>query len=222
MLSNEIGEKIRAVRGMNDILPAQIQQWRLLESIFLDCLNQYGYKEIRLPIIEQTQLFKRTIGEITDIVTKEMYTFTDLNGDSLTLRPEGTAGCARACIEHGLLYNQHQKLWYMGPMYRHERPQQGRYRQFTQLGIEALGIPGYAIEVEMMALCQRLWQKLGLQNVLTLEINTLGELAERQLYIEHLINFMQKNIYNFEPALEIIHEIYNKKLNIKYKKTNFL
>lgn len=191
--SNEFG-KIHAVRGMNDILPDQVQQWQLLEQLFRHCLTQYDYQEIRLPIIEHTQLFKRTIGEVTDIVTKEMYTFTDLNGDSLTLRPEGTAGCARACIEHGLLHNQQQKLWYIGPMYRHERPQKGRYRQFTQLGVEVLGIAGFAIEVEMMAMCQRLWKKLDLSDSLTLEINTLGELNERQLYKEHLVSFLQKNI----------------------------
>ena len=147
-----MSERIQAIRGMNDVLPDQSIAWRNLEQIFAQCLNDYGYREIRLPLLESTQLFKRTIGEITDIVEKEMYTFDDLNGNSLTLRPEGTAGCVRACLEHGLLHNQQQKLWYCGPMFRHEKPQKGRYRQFNQLGVEAFGIDGAGIDLELIGL----------------------------------------------------------------------
>ncbi|WP_239005174.1 histidine--tRNA ligase [Legionella sp. MW5194] len=179
---------------MNDVLPHQTESWRNLETAFIQCLSQYGYQEIRFPLVESTQLFKRTIGEVTDIVEKEMYTFTDLNGDSLTLRPEGTAGCLRACLEHGLLHNQQQKLWYMGPMYRHEKPQKGRYRQFNQFGVEVLGIDGVAIELELLALCIRLWKKLGIEQSVRLQINTLGELSERQHYKEKLVQFFKANL----------------------------
>ncbi len=176
---------------MNDILPAQSQHWQEVEKIFTQCASQYGYKEIRLPIVETTQLFKRTIGEVTDIVEKEMYTFTDLNGDSLTLRPEATAGCVRACLEHGLLHNQQQKLWYLGPMFRHEKPQKGRYRQFYQFGIEALGISGAGIELELIALCKKIWKELGIEEYVSLQINTLGELQERQEYKKQLIEYLR-------------------------------
>jgi histidyl-tRNA synthetase len=178
---------------MNDVLPDKASIWRHIENIFIDCLTRYGYHEIRFPIIESTQLFKRSIGEVTDIVEKEMYTFSDLNGDSLTLRPEGTAGCVRACLEHGLLYNQQQKLWYMGPMFRHERPQKGRYRQFTQFGVEAFGMPGAHIEVELIALCRRIWQELGFADLVQLQINTLGELSERQDYKKLLVEYLRDN-----------------------------
>lgn len=187
-------EMIQAVRGMNDVLPAQIGYWRILEHCFMTCLAQYGYQEIRLPLLECTALFKRTIGELTDIVEKEMYTFTDLNGDSLSLRPEGTAGCVRACIEHGLLYNQQQKLWYAGPMFRHEKPQKGRYRQFTQFGVEAFGFSGVAIELELLAICARLWRALGLTEVVQLHINTLGDLTERKIYRERLVEYFTQHI----------------------------
>ncbi|WP_242604450.1 histidine--tRNA ligase [Legionella gresilensis] len=180
---------------MNDILPHETGAWRLLEQTFINCLTSYAYQEIRFPLIENTSLFKRTIGEVTDIVEKEMYTFQDLNGDSITLRPEGTAGCLRACLEHGLLYNQQQKLWYIGPMFRYERPQKGRYRQFNQLGVEALGIAGVGIELELIAICKRLWHELGLGNAVCLQINTLGELSERQSYKEQLVSFFNKH-YN--------------------------
>lgn len=186
-----MSERIQAIRGMNDLLPDRAWIWRHIENSFVDCLSRYGYREIRFPIIESTQLFKRTIGEITDIVEKEMYTFNDLNGDSITLRPEGTAGCVRACLEHGLLYNQQQKLWYMGPMFRHERPQKGRYRQFNQLGVEAFGIPGSAIELELIALCHRLWTQLGFIDSVSLQINTLGELSERQNYKNVLVEYLR-------------------------------
>ena len=188
-----MADLIQAIRGMNDILPTQTPAWRFLENTFIRCLSRYGYDEIRFPLVESTSLFKRSIGEATDIVEKEMYTFTDLNGDSLTLRPEGTAGCLRACLEHGLLHNQQQKLWYMGSMYRHEKPQKGRYRQFNQFGIEVLGIPGYAIEIELIALCQRLWRELGIDKAVELQLNTLGELSERQHYRDKLVTFLRNH-----------------------------
>jgi histidyl-tRNA synthetase len=186
-----VSEKIQAIRGMNDVLPDASFSWRSLEKQFSQCLAQYGYQEIRMPLVESTQLFKRTIGEITDIVEKEMYTFTDLNGDSITLRPEGTAGCVRACLEHGLLHNQQQKLWYSGPMFRHEKPQKGRYRQFNQFGVEAFGFEGVAIELELIAICRRLWNVLGVSQHVTLEINTLGELHERKAYREALVSYLK-------------------------------
>jgi histidyl-tRNA synthetase len=183
-------ERIQAIRGMNDILPDKTSLWRYIEQTFITCLSSYGYQEIRFPIVESTQLFKRTIGEVTDIVEKEMYTFSDLNGDSLTLRPEGTAGCVRACLEHGLLHNQQQKLWYIGPMFRHERPQKGRYRQFNQLGVEAFGMPGPQVELELISLCRKFWSELGFADLVQLQVNTLGELAERQKYREILVEFL--------------------------------
>lgn len=186
-----MAEKIQAIRGMNDVLPDVTNIWRYIEQVFVRCLSRYGYQEIRFPIIESTQLFKRTIGEVTDIVEKEMYTFNDLNGDSLTLRPEGTAGCVRACLENGLLHNQQQKLWYMGPMFRHERPQKGRYRQFTQFGVEAFGMSGSLIEVELIALSHRIWKELGFAQQVELQINTLGELAERQAYKNLLVAYLR-------------------------------
>lgn len=186
-----MAERIQAIRGMNDILPDQSYAWRYLEQKFASCLTDYGYQEIRLPLLESTQLFKRTIGEVTDIVEKEMYTFNDLNGDSLTLRPEGTAGCVRACLEHGLLHNQQQKLWYCGPMFRHEKPQKGRYRQFNQLGVEVFGIAGVGIELELIAICKRLWAALGVSDAVHLQVNTLGSLNERQAYREALIAYFK-------------------------------
>ena len=148
-------QAIQAIRGMHDILPEQSPFWQWLESKARQVLSAYGYQEIRLPIVEKTELFKRSIGEVTDIVEKEMYTFEDRNGDSLTLRPEGTAGCVRACLEHGLLHNQSHRLWYYGPMFRHERPQKGRYRQFYQFGVEAYGMPGPDIDAEIILLTDR-------------------------------------------------------------------
>lgn len=186
-----VAERIQAIRGMNDILPNRTPLWRYVEKNFADCLSRYGYQEIRFPIIESTQLFKRTIGEVTDIVEKEMYTFNDLNGDSLTLRPEGTAGCVRACLEHGLLHNQQQKLWYMGPMFRHERPQKGRYRQFNQFGVEAFGMSDSTIELELISICHRLWSQLGFANSVELQINSLGELSERQSYKAILVEYLR-------------------------------
>jgi histidyl-tRNA synthetase len=186
-----VAKRIQAIRGMNDVVPEQTVHWQFIERILSQCLSSYGYQEIRFPLLENTQLFKRTIGDITDIVEKEMYTFADLNDDSITLRPEGTAGCVRACLEHGLLHNQQQKLWYMGPMFRHERPQKGRYRQFTQFGVEALGIPGVAIELELIAINHRLWQQLGFSDCVQLQVNTLGELSERNQYKEILVEYFK-------------------------------
>src|SRR6056297_4316393 len=159
---------------MNDILPEQTPLWQFVEFTVRKVLAQYGYQEIRMPIVEQTELFKRSIGEVTDIVEKEMYTFEDRNADSLTLRPEGTAGCVRAAEEHGLLFNQTRRLWYTGPMFRHERPQKGRYRQFHQVGVEAFGLEGPDIDAELILLSARLWKQLGLFDQVTLELNSLG------------------------------------------------
>lgn len=183
--------KIQAIRGMNDVLPDQSPIWQYLENTARNLLAAYAYQEIRFPVLEQTQLFKRSIGEVTDIVEKEMYTFEDRNGDSLSLRPEGTACCVRAAEQGGLLYNQVQKLWYMGPMYRHERPQKGRYRQFYQLGVEAFGMPGIDIEAEMLMLSAALWKRLGLMQHLTLEINNLGSSANRAAYGKALYDYLQ-------------------------------
>ena len=186
-------ERIQAVRGMNDVLPHQVPLWRYIERMVENCFLQYGYQEIRFPLVESTSLFKRSIGDETDIVEKEMYTFDDRNGDSLTLRPEGTAGCVRACIEHGLLHNQQQKLWYSGPVFRHEKPQKGRYRQFTQIGVETFGFSGIAIELELLAIGQRLWNMLGVADIVQLQINTLGELSERQAYRLRLIDYFKSH-----------------------------
>jgi len=175
---------LQAVRGMNDLLPQNNPLWHHVEAIIRDTVAQYGYSEIRCPIVEQTDLYVRSVGESSDIVEKEMYTFLDRNGDSLTLRPEGTAGCVRAAIEHGLLYNQTQRLWYMGPMFRHERPQRGRYRQFYQFGVEAFGWEGPDIDAEILALNARLWQRLGVQEHVTLQLNSLGSFEVRAQYRE--------------------------------------
>lgn len=180
---------IQAIRGMSDILPTDTPYWRYLERHLFEIASSYGYQEIRLPIVEQTTLFKRSIGEATDIVEKEMYTFEDRNGDSLTLRPEGTAVCVRAGIEHGLLYNQIQRLWYLGPMFRHERPQKGRYRQFHQFGIEAFGMPGADIEAEIILFSARLWEILGCKEQLTLQINSLGSSEARLAYKQRLVDY---------------------------------
>ncbi|MES2624815.1 MAG: histidine--tRNA ligase [Pseudomonadota bacterium] len=182
--------KIQAIRGMNDVLPAETPRWQYVESCARSLLASHAYREIRFPVLEQTQLFKRSIGEVTDIVEKEMYTFLDRNGDSLTLRPEGTACCVRAAEQHGLLYNQTQKLWYIGPMYRHERPQKGRYRQFYQLGVEAFGMSGMDIEAELILLTAQLWQKLGIAPYVKLEINNLGSSEDRARYGKALHEFL--------------------------------
>ncbi len=182
-------KKIQAVRGMHDILPEQTPLWQFLEDTVRDVFSRYAYQEIRMPILEQTALFKRSIGEVTDIVEKEMYTFEDRNGDSLTLRPEGTAGCVRAGMEHGLLHNQLQRLWYQGPMFRHERPQKGRYRQFQQIGLEAYGMAGPDIDLEVILITARLWRELGIPG-LELQLNTLGTPEERNHYRQELVGYL--------------------------------
>ncbi len=187
-----LSKHIQAIRGMNDILPTETPRWWLIENVFAELMAAYGYAEIRLPIVEKTELFKRSIGEVTDIVEKEMYTFEDRNGDSLTLRPEGTAGCVRACIQNGLLYNQTQRLWYKGPMFRHERPQKGRYRQFHQLGVEVFGFGGPDIDAELIMLTARLWKKLGLADDVSLEINSLGSVEARRVYRLALVDYLQQ------------------------------
>ncbi len=180
---------LQAIRGMHDILPAQVSRWQRLERTLDLLMGRYGYQEIRMPIVELTELFKRSIGEVTDIVEKEMYSFTDRNGDGLTLRPEGTAGCVRAVLENGLL-DQPRRLWYQGPMFRHERPQKGRYRQFHQVGVEAFGLPGPDIDLELILLTARLWKELGLTG-LELQINSLGTPDERAVYRDTLVDYLQ-------------------------------
>ena len=189
-----MANNIQAIRGMHDVLPEQTPLWQYAEQMIRDVLGAYGYSEIRLPIVEKTELFKRSIGEVTDIVEKEMYTFDDRNGDSLTLRPEGTAGCLRACLEHGLLHNQVHRLWYYGPMYRHERPQKGRYRQFIQLGVETYGMAGSDIDAELILIMDRLWKKLGIRNKVRLQLNSLGTIAERLIYRETLVSYFQAHL----------------------------
>ncbi|MFG6179278.1 histidine--tRNA ligase [Halomonas sp. THAF12] len=186
-------KKIQAIRGMNDLLPEQSPLWQYFEGQVRTLMGRYGYDEIRTPIVEQTALFKRSIGEVTDIVEKEMYTFDDRNGDSLTLRPEGTASCVRAAMEHGLLHNQTQRLWYQGPMFRHERPQKGRYRQFHQVGVETFGLEGPDIDAELILLSARLWKQLGLFEHVTLELNSLGSPEARAAYRDTLVAYFEQH-----------------------------
>ena len=186
-----MAQSIQAIRGMNDLLPADTSVWQQVEQVIRSTVRAYGYSEMRMPIVEQTSLFCRAIGEVTDVVEKEMYTFEDRSGDSLSLRPEGTAGCVRAALEHSLIYNQEQRLWYMGPMFRHERPQKGRYRQFHQLGVEVFGLNGPDIDAEIIALTHDLWVKLGIADDLCLELNTLGSNEERKVYKESLVKFLE-------------------------------
>ncbi len=178
----------RAIRGMNDVLPEDAAAWRYLEEAVREIVEGYGYREIRLPIVEYTELFRRSIGEVTDIVEKEMYTFEDRNGESLTLRPEATAGMVRAGITNGLLHNQRHKLWTAGPMFRYEKPQKGRYRQFHQIDVEALGFEGPDVDAELIILCARLWRRLGLDR-LTLELNSLGNPDTRARYRDELVAY---------------------------------
>jgi histidyl-tRNA synthetase len=190
MMSNET---LQAVRGMNDILPAEAELWLWFEETVRGWLHSYGYRNIRMPLVEPTALFKRAIGEVTDIVEKEMYSFADaLNGDQLTLRPEGTASCVRAVLQHNLLYNAPQRLYYSGQMFRHERPQKGRYRQFHQFGVEALGFAGPDIDAEQILMCARLWRMLGLKDV-ALQLNTLGDAASRQRHRAKLIAYFEQH-----------------------------
>ena len=183
--------KLQAIRGMNDLLPDQSPVWQYLESTVKTVLQSYGYAEVRTPIVEQTELFKRSIGEVTDIVEKEMYTFEDRNGDSLTLRPEGTASCVRAAEQHGLLYNQVQRFWYTGPMFRHERPQKGRYRQFHQIGAEAFGMQGPDIDAEVILMTARLWRQLGIDQAVELQINTLASSEARHAFKSDLVAYLE-------------------------------
>lgn len=185
--------KIQAIRGMNDILPEKTAFWRIIERQLSDILIGYGYQEVRLPLLEKTALFQRVIGEVTDIVEKEMYTFEDRNGENLSLRPEGTAGCVRAMIEHGLLRNTIQKIWYNGAMFRHERPQQGRYRQFHQIGVEVYGLSSAEIDAEILLMTARFWQILGLKD-LELQINSLGSSAARAIYREKLVEYFSVHL----------------------------
>ncbi len=184
---------IKSIRGMHDVLPDDSHRWQAFENTIRQLMASYGYKEIRMPLVESTDLFCRSIGEVTDIVEKEMYTFEDRNGDKLTLRPEGTASCVRAGIQHGLLHNQIQRLWYNGPMFRHERPQKGRYRQFHQFGVEAYGINTPDIDAELILIGARLWKQLGLENI-RLEINTLGSNQARVKYKEVLVEYLNKHL----------------------------
>ena len=171
--------KLQAIRGMNDVLPGDMALWRAFSAVVEDTLERWGYRAIRMPLVEPTGLFRRAIGEATDIVEKEMYSWRDeLNAEELTLRPEGTASCVRAAIEHNLTYDGPRRLWYGGPMYRHERPQKGRYREFFQYGAEALGFAGPDVDAELIVLCARLWQALGLKDI-RLELNTIGSAEER-------------------------------------------
>jgi len=182
--------KIQAVRGMQDLLPESKAIYRYVEDTIRPVLKSYGYSEIGLPVIESTVLFERLVGESTDIVEKEMYTFTDRSGDSITLRPEGTAGCVRSAQQNGLIYNQMQRLWYAGSMFRYERPQKGRFRQFEQIGVECFGMPGPDIDAEILFLTARIWQELGLTSEVTLELNSLGNVSSRGAYKTELIEYL--------------------------------
>ena len=188
-----MAKNIQAIRGMNDYLPADTAIWQRIEGTLKQVLASYGYSEIRLPIVEQTPLFSRAIGEVTDVVEKEMYTFEDRNGESLTLRPEGTAGCVRAGIEHGLLYNQEQRLWYTGPMFRYERPQKGRYRQFHQMGVEVFGLQGPDVDAELIMMTARWWKALGIAEHVELELNSIGSLDARANYRSALVAFLEQH-----------------------------
>jgi len=185
-------ENIQAVRGMNDLLPGDSAAWQALERAARETFADYGYREIRVPVLERTELFKRSIGEFTDIVEKEMYTFLDRGGDSLTLRPEATAGIVRACLTNGLLHNQRQKLWYMGPMFRYERPQKGRYRQFHQIDVEALGFEGPDVDAELILMSARLWRRLGIGG-LSLQLNSLGTPESRAAYRGKLVEYFRRH-----------------------------
>ena len=182
--------KLQSLRGMNDLLPEQSPTWQYLEQKIQEVFQRYGYREIRFPLLESTELFKRSIGEVTDIVEKEMYTWPDRNGDSVTLRPEGTAGCVRASEQNGLLRNQVQRLWYSGPMFRYERPQKGRLRQFHQFGAEVFGLEGPDIDAEMLVMTARLWQELGLDDHIKLQINSLGNASNRADYRDALVDYL--------------------------------
>ncbi len=189
-----MAKTIQAIRGMNDCLPTQSPLWQKLENAVKNVISAYGYNEMRMPIVEMTHLFSRAVGEETDVVSKEMYTFEDRNGDSLTLRPEGTAGCVRAGIENGLLYNQEQRVWYIGPMFRHERPQKGRYRQFHQCGVEVFGLNGPDVDAELIMMTARLWRELGIDKHVRLELNSIGSPESRANYNQALVAFLEQHV----------------------------
>lgn len=182
---------VQAVRGMNDLLPDDTSVWQQAEEVLRDVVNSYGFSEVRTPVLEHTALFNRAIGEVTDVVEKEMYTFEDRSGERLSLRPEGTAGCVRCCLEHSLIYNQEQRLWYMGPMYRHERPQKGRLREFHQMGCEVFGLEGPDIDAELISMTNEFWKRFGIEGRLRLELNSLGSAQERAAYRESLVKFLE-------------------------------
>ncbi|WP_386690832.1 MULTISPECIES: histidine--tRNA ligase [unclassified Lonepinella] len=188
-----MAKTIQAIRGMNDCSPTESPLWQWVENKVRHVLASYGYSEVRMPIVESTPLFARAIGEVTDVVSKEMYTFWD-NDEQLTLRPEGTAGCVRAAVEHGWIYNNEQRLWYIGPMFRHERPQKGRYRQFHQAGVEIFGIANPEIDAELILLTARLWKELGIDQYVTLQLNSIGSLDARQNYRSALVDFLQNHL----------------------------
>ncbi|EGQ8131204.1 histidine--tRNA ligase [Vibrio parahaemolyticus] len=189
-----MAKTIQAIRGMNDCLPTQSPLWQKLESTVKNVISAYGYNEVRMPIVEETNLFSRAVGEETDVVSKEMYTFDDRNGDSLTLRPEGTAGCVRSCIQNSLINRDEQRLWYMGPMFRHERPQKGRYRQFHQCGVEVFGLNGPDVDAELIMMTARLWRELGIDKHVRLELNSIGSQEDRADYRTALVAFLEQHI----------------------------
>lgn len=207
-----MADLIQAVRGMNDILPPETSLWLHAETIFRRMLQGHGYKEIRFPIVEKTELFKRSIGEVTDIVEKEMYTFIDRNQESLTLRPEGTASCVRAGIEHGLLYNQIQRLWYRGPFFRHERPQKGRYRQFHQCSAEVFGLEGPDIDADIIVMSASILEKLGIKAFTKLEINSLGTPEARSAYRKKLVQYLNQHKDSLDA--DSMHRLYKNPLRI--------
>nr|WP_265575843.1 histidine--tRNA ligase [Vibrio cyclitrophicus] len=191
---NTVAKNIQAIRGMNDCLPTQSPLWQKVESAVKNVVSAYGYNEVRMPIVEETNLFSRAVGEETDVVSKEMYTFDDRNGDSLTLRPEGTAGCVRSCIQNSLINRDEQRLWYMGPMFRHERPQKGRYRQFHQCGVEVFGLDGPDVDAELIMMTARLWRELGIDKHVRLELNSIGSQEDRVSYRTALVAFLEQHI----------------------------
>ena len=192
-----MANQLQVIRGMHDILPADMPVWNQLEDEYRALVESYGYRQIRTPILEKTALFQRSIGEVTDIVEKEMYSFDDRNGESLSLRPENTASVVRACLQNGLLQDQQQRLWYCGPMFRHERPQKGRYRQFYQFGAEAFGMAGADVEAELVFLAERFWQRLGLENI-ELQINSLGSSACRHRYRAILVEYFRDHHHSLD------------------------
>ncbi|EDK26990.1 histidyl-tRNA synthetase [Vibrionales bacterium SWAT-3] len=189
-----MAKNIQAIRGMNDCLPTQSPLWQKVESAVKNVVSAHGYNEVRMPIVEETNLFSRAVGEETDVVSKEMYTFDDRNGDSLTLRPEGTAGCVRSCIQNSLINRDEQRLWYMGPMFRHERPQKGRYRQFHQCGVEVFGLDGPDVDAELIMMTARLWRELGIDKHVRLELNSIGSTEDRANYRTALVAFLEQHI----------------------------